>query len=134
MRNAFPRLTACALMTSLFSPHTESADREPAKSSTTTIARDVIQKGKAVFDQWCLGCHGPMPGMGRFPPAGSYLLQQRYKGAVPATLEDRVDLTPIFIRKVVRQGMPIMPPVRKTEVTDAELDAVIAYLIQKKHK
>jgi mono/diheme cytochrome c family protein len=49
-------------------------------------------------------------------------------------LEDRVDLTPEVIRTAVRHGMPIMPPFRKTEVTDAELDAVIAYLTQKKHK
>ena len=70
--------------------------------------------------------------MGRFPPAGTFRLQQRYKDAKPAMLERRVDLTPALIRAVVRQGLPIMPPVRKTEVTDAELDAVIAYLTQKK--
>jgi hypothetical protein len=75
-----------------------------------------------------------MPGMGRFPPAGSFRLQQRYKDTKPARLEDRVDLTPNFISTMVRQGMPIMPPLRKTEVTDAELDAVIAYLTQRRVK
>jgi mono/diheme cytochrome c family protein len=132
MRISFPMLIACALMTSLFCPQAESADPAKATSPNQTSARDVVQQGKVVYDQWCLGCHGPMPGMGRFPPAGSYRLQQRYQNAVPATLEDRVDLTPEFIRTMVRQGMPIMPPLRKTEVTDIELGAVIAYLTQKK--
>ena len=101
------------------------------KIAAATQAATVAQ-GKAVFAQWCAGCHGPLPGMGRFPPAGTFRLQQRYKDTRPATLEDRVDLAPELIRTVVRQGLPIMPPVRKTEVTDAELDAVIAYLTQKK--
>jgi mono/diheme cytochrome c family protein len=98
------------------------------------VSADELAQGKAVFAQWCAGCHGPMPGMGRFPPAGSFRLQQRYKDTKPAMLEDRVDLTPEFIRTMVRQGMPIMPPLRKTEVTDVELDAVIVYLTKKKDK
>jgi mono/diheme cytochrome c family protein len=95
----------------------------PDATSPGTVAQ-----GKAVFAQWCAGCHGPLPGVGRFPPAGSYRLQQRYKDTKPATLENRADLTPALIKAVVRLGLPIMPPLRKTEVNDAELDALIAYL------
>jgi hypothetical protein len=62
------------------------------------------------------------------------LLSPQTECADRSMLEDRVDLTPEVIRTAVRHGMPIMPPFRKTEVTDAELDAVIAYLTQKKHK
>jgi mono/diheme cytochrome c family protein len=94
-------------------------------------------KGKMVFDQWCLGCHAPIAGPAGpfgFPPAGTNRLQQRYNGAVPAALEERTDLTADFVRTIVRQGLPIMPALRKTEVTDAELDAVIAYLGRKKRK
>lgn len=69
-----------------------------------------------------------------FPPAGTNRLQQRYQGAIPAALEERTDLKPDLIRTVVRTGLPIMPPLRKTEVTDADLDAVIAYLTVTKHK
>jgi mono/diheme cytochrome c family protein len=134
MRNTFTLLIACALLATLFSLPASSAERAKPTPSGKAPTRDVMQQGKAVFDQWCLGCHGPLPGMGRFPPAGTNRLQQRYKDAVPATLEDRADLTPDLIRTVVRQGMPIMPPLRKTEVTDAELDAVIAHLTQKKRK
>ena len=134
MRKTGLMFIACALTAALLSPQAESADRSKAALSKTTASRDVMQQGKAVYVQWCLGCHAPLTGMGGFPPAGTYRLQQRYKDAVPATLEDRVDLTPDLIRTAVRQGMPIMPPFRKTEVTDAELDAVIAYLTQKKNK
>ena len=93
--------------------------------------------GHAVWVQWCMGCHAPLPGpgampMSRFPPAGTYLLQERYKGAVPAALEQRADLTPEMIRAVVRRGMGIMPPTRKSEVTDAELDTLADYLTRKK--
>jgi len=122
MRSSLPALIACALACALQAPPARSADG----------ARDVLQQGKAVFDQWCMGCHGPLPGMGRVPPAGSYRLQQVYKDAKPAPLEERNDLTPELIRAVVRHGLPIMPPLRKTEVSDAELDAVIAHLTRKK--
>jgi len=128
MRHTFSRALACALLASLSSPYVQSADRTKAPSSGKSDVRDTLLHGKVVFDQWCLGCHGPMPGFGRFPPAGSYRLQQRYKGTKPAMLEDRADLTPALIRTVVRQGLPIMPPLRKTEVTDEDLDAVIAHL------
>jgi hypothetical protein len=69
-----------------------------------------------------------------FPPAGSYRLQLRYKGSVPAALEDRSDLTPELIRVVVRKGTAIMPPTRKTEVPDPDLEALIAYLTQRSRK
>ena len=101
-----------------------------------------IPQGKAVFDQWCAGCHAPMPppapggagGFAPFPPAGTYLLQKRYGDSVPAALEQRTDLTPELIRTIVRQGLAIMPPTRKSEVDDRELEALIAYLTGKTGK
>lgn len=137
MRTSLPTLVACALMSSLLAPQAESADGTKATPSNATAAGDLVPQGKAVYAQWCVGCHGPMAGtggFGGFPPAGTKRLQDRYKGAVPATLEDRVDLTPDLIRSAVRQGRPIMPPLRKTEVTDADLEAVIAYLLQKQKR
>ena len=102
-----------------------------AATAGVAVAPASIQQGKAVYGQWCVGCHAPLPGFGRFPPAGTAMLQQRYKGSVPAVLEDRKDLTPQFVRAVVRKGVAIMPALRKTEVTDADLDAVIAYLVRR---
>jgi mono/diheme cytochrome c family protein len=106
------------------------ADAGDALKGVKSAAPDA-DRGKAVYDLWCLGCHAPLTGLGMFPPAGSYRLQERYKGAVPAALRDRSDLTAEFIRVTVRRGMNMMPATRKTEVTDAELDAVITYLVQK---
>ena len=132
MRLATLALAAYVMMTVMEGASAASAHGSQKAADAASAAK--LSQGKAVFAQWCAGCHGPLPGVGRFPPAGSYRLQQRYKDTLPATLEDRVDLKPDFIRTMVRQGMPIMPPLRKTEVTDAELDAVIAYLTQKKRK
>lgn len=86
------------------------------------------QKGQAVFVRWCQGCHEALPGHGFDPPAGTYTLQKRYNGSIPAELEKRTDLSGQYIRTLVRKGMNVMPPLRKTEVTDADLDDVIAYL------
>jgi mono/diheme cytochrome c family protein len=107
---------------------------KPAVAGTPDQAA-AAQQGKAVFAQWCAGCHspmraGPIRGPGSFPPAGTYLLQKRYGSSEPAALEQRTDLTPDLIRAIVRQGLTIMPPTRKSEVTDGELEAVIAYLTQ----
>jgi hypothetical protein len=46
------------------------------------------------------------------------------------TIEDRTDLTPELVKVFVRQGILSMAPFRKTEITDAELDALAAYLAQ----
>jgi mono/diheme cytochrome c family protein len=43
-------------------------------------------------------------------------------------LTERTDLTPAGIKTVVRTGMFIMPRFRKTEVSDADLEAVVTYL------
>jgi (+)-pinoresinol hydroxylase len=85
------------------------------------------ERGKAVFDRWCAGCHA---GVSRFggPSAGSYVLQQRYQGAKPADLEQRTDLQPNYIKSTVRHGINVMPRTRKTEISDQDLDNLVAYL------
>jgi len=86
------------------------------------------QHGKAVFQIWCTGCHAPLPGTSYAPPAGSYVLQQRYQGAKPAALEQRTDLQDSYIKATVRSGRGMMPATRKTEVSDADLADLAAYL------
>lgn len=94
--------------------------------------------GKAVFDKWCLPCHGaeaPKHGMftnGALP--GTAALAVKYQGKLPAVLEERTDLKPTYIRTVVRHGLYGMPITRKTEVSDAELDDVISYLTERRKK
>jgi mono/diheme cytochrome c family protein len=87
-----------------------------------------VDNGKRVFDLWCVDCHGSAPGHFGMPPAGLIVLQRRYNGAEPAELSKRTDLAPALIRTLVRQGLNIMPRTRKTEITDAQLDDVVAYL------
>ena len=81
-----------------------------------------LQKGEKVFDYWCATCHGP----GNLP--GTVALQAKYKGAKPALLSERTDLTPPVTKMFVRKGVSIMPFFRKTEISDADLDALAAYL------
>ena len=47
---------------------------------------------------------------------------------MPALLEKRTDLTPQLIKTYVRNGISVMPIFRKTEISDADLDAICAYL------
>lgn len=85
--------------------------------------------GKVIYNKWCVYCHGavaPAEGPGALP--GTAALSVKYKGTLPAVLEERTDLAPEFIRAVVRGGLFGMPITRKTEISDAELAAVIAYL------
>jgi mono/diheme cytochrome c family protein len=79
--------------------------------------------GKAVFDKWCAPCHGAGPGR-----PGTGALQALYKGTKPALLEERTDLVPQITKNFVRNGVSVMPFFRKTEISDAELDALAAYL------
>jgi mono/diheme cytochrome c family protein len=83
-----------------------------------------------VFDVWCTGCHEPLPGPSYAPPAGTYVLEQHYHGRLPSALEQRTDLTATQIRTMVRNGRNMMPQTRKTEISDADLDDLIAYLTQ----
>lgn len=86
-----------------------------------------------MFRERCAACHGRPPEeiVGpAFLPAmpGTQALRARYRGALPAVLEDRTDLTADFVAAVVRKGLPAMPFFRPTEVSDDDLEAVAAYL------
>ena len=56
----------------------------------------------------------------------------RYKGAVPALLTERTDLSPELVKVYVRNGLSIMPIFRKTQISDAQLEALAEYLARKK--
>jgi (+)-pinoresinol hydroxylase len=94
-------------------------------ASAPAAAQDVaaIQRGKEVYEYWCATCHGSGPGN-----PGTTALLAKYMGARPGVVEDRTDLTPQAIRFFVRSGISIMPFFRKTEVSDEDLDAMVAYL------
>lgn len=84
---------------------------------------DQVSAGKQVFERWCVHCHGDGP---RYP--GTASLKAKYGNAAPAALEERQDLSSEVVALFVRHGVSTMAPFRKTEITDAELAALGAYL------
>ena len=101
-----------------------------AWSRTTASAEDKgspVERGAAVFNNWCSACHSRGP---QNAP-GTASLQNKYQGSVPAALQDRRDLTPDLVKFFVRNGVAMMAPLRKTEVSDADVDALAAYLTQR---
>jgi (+)-pinoresinol hydroxylase len=84
--------------------------------------------GQMVYERWCTPCHAPGPGH-----PGTQSLQLKYDGKTPAVLLERTDLSAQAVAVFVRQGVLMMAPFRKTEISDAELAALSAY-VAKNHK
>lgn len=82
-----------------------------------------LAPGRQVYAQWCAPCHAAGPRL-----AGTMSLQAKYQGELPAALEDRTDLSAPVIAHFVRNGVAWMPPFRPTEISDADLAALSAYL------
>ena len=59
---------------------------------------------------------------------GTFVLGARYQDALPALLTERTDLAPEYIGAVLRTWTNGMAAFRPTEITDSELEALIAYL------
>ncbi len=97
-----------------------------AVGSAAQAQDSLVARGNEVFQYWCAACHAPGP---RHP--GTQALDVLYKGAKPAALEQRTDLLPDLTRAFVRTGVSVMPPFRKTEISDPDLEALAAYLAPK---
>ena len=79
--------------------------------------------GRVVYENWCAPCHDP----GINHP-GTHALMAKYQGSKPAVLLERTDLPASIVKFFVRHGISVMPQFRKTEISDAELDALAAFL------
>jgi (+)-pinoresinol hydroxylase len=81
--------------------------------------------GRLVYERWCAACHDP----GIMHP-GTHALMVKYPGGQRASgvISEWTDLPATYVSYMVRHGMSVMPPFRKTEITDAELGALAAYL------
>ncbi|MBI4266419.1 MAG: c-type cytochrome [Acidobacteria bacterium] len=88
-------------------------------------------QGQQIYQKWCWPCHGPS-GPGGSRKAGTEALRNSYKGKLPAVLDERTDLTPSLVRTTVRNGTYFMAPFRKTEISDGDLDTLIAYLTRRR--
>lgn len=104
-------------------PQQDQGQRITSSWTTHTISGEGQPRGYVEYQKYCSACHGE----GDDRP-GTLALQAKYKGAVPALLDKRTDLTPQLIKMYVRNGITVMPIFRKTEISDAELDAIAAYL------
>ena len=120
--------TAAFLVVGLFAllaPNAIKAQEErvPSSWTTATVSGQGQPKGYVEYQKFCSMCHGE--GAGK---PGTAALEAKYKGAVPALLDKRTDLTPQLIKMYVRNGISVMPIFRKTEISDADLNAIVAYL------
>jgi mono/diheme cytochrome c family protein len=97
--------------------------------TTATVNGEGQPRGYLQYQNYCSMCHGT--GAGK---PGTLALQAKYKGALPALLDQRTDLTPPLIKTYVRNGISVMPIFRKTEISDADLDAIAAYLTRNNKK
>jgi mono/diheme cytochrome c family protein len=79
--------------------------------------------GRAVYTKWCAPCHDP----GVIHP-GTNALTVKYKGVKPGVLLEWKDLSPETVGYLVRHGISVMPQFRKTEISDADLDALAKFL------
>jgi len=107
----------------LAAPGAGAQERIASSWTTATVSGQGQPHGYVEYQKFCSACHGE--GVGR---PGTLALQAKYKGAVPALLDKRTDLTPQLIKMYVRSGITVMPSFRKTEISDADLDAICAYL------
>jgi len=74
----------------------------------------------AVFGRICASCHGPT-GWGTRALARRMPREQ-------ALLTNRRDLTPEVLHAVLRHGIGSMPSFTPTDISDAEIDALAAWL------
>jgi (+)-pinoresinol hydroxylase len=137
MRAALAALLALPLVTVALGEE-QSSSWTTFTPRTQPSATPLVQRGEAAFQARCNLCHGReskdvVSGFGG-RMAGTEALEARYRGAKPAMLEERTDLTAEVVRFYVRNGAGIMPFFRKTEVSDADLDAIAAYLSRKNRK
>ncbi|MDO6966155.1 c-type cytochrome [Rhizobium alvei] len=95
-------------------------------ASGAALAADApagVKRGKQVFAKWCAPCHGP----GRHTP-GTMALHFKYNDDPPPLLEMRGDLDIDMLAYTIRNGASIMPSFRKTEISDADIEALAMYL------
>jgi len=106
-----------------------------ALSVAAVAQQTAVQRGDAKFQHSCAPCHGAGVGDdGRAMLPGTDALRIKYKGSnppVPPLLEQRTDLTAPVIKVFVRHGSFSMPPFRPTELTDAEITDIAAYIADK---
>jgi cytochrome c5 len=91
--------------------------------SVATPAVGAEMSGKEVFDHYCTYCHGAADGAGTTQLA-------RTRGKDKALLTERHDLSASYVEYVVRHGLKAMPAFVPSDLTDARLQALVAFLVK----
>jgi ubiquinol-cytochrome c reductase cytochrome c subunit len=81
-------------------------------------ARGSVSAGQRLFSEHCAGCH-------QIAIAGGYVTN-----AVAPPLRDS---TPIQVAEAVRIGPYVMPTFPKSQISDHDLDSIVAYVEEAKH-
>jgi len=98
-----------------------------ASAHASLAAEDTdLKRGKAVYQENCAACHDPGPGH-----PGTQMLAVK-KGKELAVLIGRTDLGVDLVRAVVRGGLIEMPPFRPSEVSDADIEALVKFIHTKR--
>lgn len=106
------------------------ASAAASAQSPSAASPSAAMRGKTLLQHKCQPCHGTeRSDMGRAMLPGTDALRIKYKGALPAALEQRGDLNQDVLRAYLRRGSWSMPPFRKTELSDADIADIAAYLV-----
>ena len=100
---------------------------EAVTAGASMAGGPLLTDGEAIYTLYCSACHDPGP---RHP--GTMMLQQLGQAPDEAALTQHKVLDPDYIRSIVRDGLIEMPPFRPSEISDAQLDALVDYLRQPK--
>jgi mono/diheme cytochrome c family protein len=116
-------LASCALCACTLAVRAEPPAVPISWTWSTVTPQPGAPRGLVQFERACAVCHGSGPAK-----PGTRALRTKYQGKEPALLAERTDLAGDYIRTIARQGISVMPPFRKTELSDADLQAIVAYL------
>ena len=125
MKHAIAGLALC-LASAIHVPGYAQGERPPGGPAWVRTPIDAAGKptGYLEYEKYCSSCHGAGPE----ERPGTVALRAKYAGQLPALLSERSDLAADYVKNLVRNGVSIMPRARKTEISDAELNAIAAYL------
>ena len=90
------------------------------RKSALALATD---PGQRSYLKWCAPCHAS-----GIEHPGTNAITAKYEGTRPGALIEQPDLDPDLIKAMVRSGISVMPPFRKTELSDSDLDALAIWL------
>lgn len=95
----------------------------PAEGTAQSLSAEAAH-GKMIYEARCIHCHQKQFW------AGQRIRDRMGDNYVP--LDQRTDLNAAYIHQALRWGVGSMLPYRKTELSDADIDALAAYLTRPK--